>query len=267
LVFGLALSVASTVVLLPALSQPLGGEPSAGAGHAAEGGLLAALALTLAKVAGFIALMMLVGTRLFPRLLEQVARTGSRELFTLAAALGIAFGSAELFGVSFALGALFAGVIVNGPALSRRAARNTQPLQDAFAVLFFVSVGMLFDPAVLLRQPLQVLAVVAIVVVGKPLAALLIVLAFRRPLRTALTIAASLAQIGEFSFIPANLGLALDLLPAEGHGLILAAALLSITLNPPVFHLTDRLQRRPRALPVPHLPRRGRKRSGSALGR
>lgn len=305
LVFGLALSVASTVVLLraleqrgelqspdgrvavgwlvvedlvmvltlvllPALAHPLGGEPPAGAGHAADGGLLAALAVTLGKVAGFIALMMLVGTRLFPWLLEQVARTGSRELFTLAVvavALGIAFASAELFGVSFALGAFFAGVVVNGSALSRRAARNTQPLQDAFAVLFFVSVGMLFDPAVLLRQPLQVLAVVAIVVVGKSLAALLIVLACRRPLKTALTIAASLAQIGEFSFILANLGLVLDLLPSEGHGLILAAALLSITLNPLVFHLTDRLQRRPRALPVPHPSRRDRRRPRSALGR
>ena len=166
--------------------------------------------------------------------MERVASTNSRELFTLAvvaAAIGIGFGAAELFGLSFALGAFFAGVVVGESDHSHRAAAELQPLQDAFSALFFVAMGMLFDPTILVRQPLQVLAVVAVVVLGKSVAALLIVLLLRYPLDTALIIAASLAQIGEFSFILAELGIALRLLPAEGQSLIVASALLSIALN------------------------------------
>jgi CPA2 family monovalent cation:H+ antiporter-2 len=178
--------------------------------------------------------MLLVGARLLPWLLERVASTNSRELFTLAvvaAAIGIGFGAAELFGLSFALGAFFAGVVVGESDHSHRAAAELQPLEDAFSALFFVAMGMLFDPTVLARQPLQVLAVVAVIVLGKSAAALLIVLLLRYPLDTALIIAASLAQIGEFSFILAELGIALRLLPAEGQSLIVAGALLSIALN------------------------------------
>jgi CPA2 family monovalent cation:H+ antiporter-2 len=167
-----------------------------------------------------------------------VEKTGSRELFTLAVvalALGVAFGSAKLFGVSFALGAFFAGVVVNESDLSHRAARELQPLQDAFTVLFFVAVGMLFDPSILIRQPLRVLAVLAIVVIGKSLAAFGIVRALRGSTRTALVVSAALAQIGEFSFILSGLGVKLDLVPAEELNLIVAGALLSITFNPAVF--------------------------------
>ena len=223
------------LVLLPALAIPLGGSP----GEAAPTGSLAvAIAWTLAKVAAFIGVMFVVGRRAVPWLLERVARTGSRELFTLAVlaiALGIAVGAASLFGVSFALGAFFAGVVISESDLSTKAASDALPLQDAFAVLFFVAVGMLFDPMVLVRQPLRVVAVVLIVTIGKSLAALGIVLAFDRPLKTALTISASLAQIGEFSFILAALGLSLDLLPPEAQSLIVAGALISITLNPLMF--------------------------------
>ncbi len=282
LVFGLSLSVASTVVLLralesrgvleslngriavgwlvvedlvtvlvlvllPPLASWLGG--SAGdAAHAggADGNLLTTLGLTLGRVAVFIALMFVFGRRLFPWFLWQVARTGSRELFTLcviAVAVGIAYGSAELFGVSFALGAFFAGMVMRESDLSHRAASDSLPLQDAFSVLFFVSVGMLFDPQVLVREPVRVLAVLAIVIIGKSLAAFLIVLVFRYPLNTALTVSASLAQIGEFSFILAGLGISLGLLPVEGQSLILAVAILSIALNPVVFHGVEPLQR------------------------
>jgi CPA2 family monovalent cation:H+ antiporter-2 len=270
LVFGLALSVASTVVLLralterneldsengriavgwliiedlvtvlalvflPALAGTAAGEHSDGA-H--SGGLLMSFAITIGKVAVFMVLMLVGGKRLVPWLLAQVARTGSRELFTLAVlafALGIAFGSAYLFDVSFALGAFFAGVLLSESDLSHQAAADSLPLQDAFAVLFFVSVGMLFDPSILSREPGAVLAVLAIIVVGKSLAAFLIVLAFRYPIETALTVSAGLAQIGEFSFILAGLGVTLGLLPAEGRDLILAGALLSIALNSLVF--------------------------------
>lgn len=276
IVFGLALSVASTVVLLkaledrdavsssdgqiavgwlivedlvmvlalvllPALAGPLGGTPPPGA---ADTSLLLTLGWTLGKVALFALLMLVVGTRVIPWLLERVERTGSRELFTLgvlAIALGVAFGSAELFGVSFALGAFFAGVIVNGSDLSHRAAQQALPLQDAFAVLFFVSVGMLFDPSVLLESPLRVLATLLVIVVGKSVAAALIVLFFRRTTETAFRISASLAQIGEFSFILAGLGLSLGLLPPEGQSLIVAGALLSIVLNPFLFRAIDPL--------------------------
>jgi CPA2 family monovalent cation:H+ antiporter-2 len=174
-----------------------------------------------------------------------VERTGSRELFTLAVvtlALGVAFGSWKLFGVSFALGAFCAGVVVNASRLSDRAAADLQPLQDIFSVLFFVSVGMLFDPSILVRQPFQVLAAVAIIVMGKSMAAVGIVLALGRPMETALTVAAALAQIGEFSFILAGLGVSLGLLPEEGRNLILAGALLSITLNPLIFRAVSFLR-------------------------
>lgn len=275
LVFGLALSVASTVVLLRALEArgvlesmngriavgwlvvedlamvlvlvllpPLAGALDGGGATAAE--MLATLGATLGKVGLFIVLMLVVGKRIFPWLLWQVAKTGSRELFTLcviAAAIGIAYGSAALFGVSFALGAFFAGMVLRESELSHRAADESLPLRDAFSVLFFVSVGMLFDPAMLFEQPLRVLAVVAIIVLGKTVAAFLIVLAFRYPLNTALTVSASLAQIGEFSFILAGLGVALGLLPAEGLGLVLAGALISIALNPLVFGLIEPAQR------------------------
>jgi CPA2 family monovalent cation:H+ antiporter-2 len=264
LVLGLSLSVASTVVLLRALEAH--GRLNTGDGRIAVGWLIvedlvmvlavvllpalagpldglvslwATLGLTLGKVAVFVVLMLAVGTRLFPWLLKRVEATGSRELFTLAVvalALGVAFGSSELFGVSFALGAFFAGVVINESDLSHRVATDLQPLRDAFAVLFFVGVGMLFDPVIFARQPFQVLAVVVIIVVGKSLAALGIVLALRYPLRTALTVSAALAQIGEFSFILAGLGIRLNLMPTQGQSLIVAGALLSITLNPLLFY-------------------------------
>ena len=274
LMFGLALSVASTVVLLRALEDrglvstndgriaigwlivedlvmvlALVLLPAlVGPGHplskgAAPGGLWGAIGLTLGKVAAFVVLMLVVGGRIFPWLLKRVEKTGSRELFTLAVialSLGVAFGSAELFGVSLALGAFFAGMVVHESDLSHRAANELLPLQDSFGALFFVSVGMLFDPSVLVREPLRVLAVIGIIVVGKSLAALGIVLALRGSLRTALTVSAALAQIGEFSFILATLGVVLGLLHPESQSLIVAGALLSITVNPLVFNLVAR---------------------------
>jgi len=196
-------------------------------------------------VAAFVAIMLVIGRRFFPWVLWQVTRTGSRELFTLcviAAAVSIAYGSSKLFGVSFALGAFFAGMVLRESQFSHRAAEETLPLRDAFAVLFFVSVGMLFDPHVLIDKPLQVLAVVAIIVVGKSIAAAGLVLAFRYPLNTALTVSASLAQIGEFSFILAGLGMSLKLLPPEGNSLILAGALISIAINPLLFGAIEPIQ-------------------------
>jgi len=222
-----------TLVLLPALTGVLGGEVPDNSGS-----VWPAVGITIGKVVLFIGLMLIVGVRFFPWLLSQVEKTGSRELFTLAVialALGVAFGSAKLFGVSFALGAFFAGVVVNESDLSHRAASELQPLQDAFTVLFFVAVGMLFDPSILIRQPLQVLAVLAIVVVGKSLAAFGIVRALGGSMRTALVVSAALAQIGEFSFILSGLGVKLGLVPAEELNLIVAGALLSITFNPAVF--------------------------------
>ena len=293
LVFGLALSVASTVVLLRALEgrgelettdgkiavgwlivedlltvfalvllPPLAGflgENYTSADNAPAGGLFLTLALTVAKIAAFIALILAVGGRLLPWLLQRVARTASGELFTLAVvavALGIAFGAAELFGVSFALGAFFAGIVVNESDYSKQAARELQPLQNAFTVLFFVAVGMMFDPTILLRQPLQVLVVVGIVMIGKSLAAFLIVRGLRYPAHTGLTVSASLAQIGEFSFMLAGLGVSLGMLPAEGLSLIVAGALLSITLNPLAFRVSDALghRLRRRALPEGQQP-------------
>ena len=233
------LAMVLALVLLPAIATSVGGSSAGLAGSLGAGqGMGLAIGLTIAKVALFVLLALVVGTRVVPWLLMQVSRAGSRELFTLAVlaiALGIAFGSAKLFGVSFALGAFFAGVILSESELSHRAAEDSLPLQDAFAVLFFVSVGMLFDPSVLLREPLAVLGVVLVIVVGKSVAAFLIVLAFRYPIGTALTISASLAQIGEFSFILMGLGIALQLLPVESRDLILAGALISIALNPFVF--------------------------------
>ena len=184
--------------------------------------------------------MLVVGKRLLPWILWHVAKTGSRELFTLSvvsAAIGIAYGAAILFSVSFALGAFFAGMVMRESEFSHRAAEESLPLRDAFAVLFFVSVGMLFEPSILLSKPLSVLAVVAIIVLGKSIAAMVITLALRYPLNTALTVAASLAQIGEFSFILAGLGVSLGILPAEGMSLILAGALISIAINPLVFSI------------------------------
>src|SRR6516164_3884292 len=211
-----------TLVLLPALAGVMGGQLPDNS-HSGNGSVWPVLGITIGKVVVFIGLMLVAGVRFFPWLLSKVERTGSRELFTLAVvalALGVAFGSAKLFGVSFALGAFFAGIVINESDLSHRAANDLLPLQDAFGVLFFVAVGMLFDPKILVRQPLQVLAVLGIIMVGKSLAALGIVLALRRPFSTALTVSAALAQIGEFSFILASMGIALGLLPQEGQSLI-----------------------------------------------
>jgi len=225
------------LVLLPALAPMLVADPASTASNASAG-LLDTVGMTLLKVGAFIAFMMLVGRRLLPKALWWVARTGSRELFTLAvvaAAVGVAFGAAKLFDVSFALGAFFAGMMLRESEFSHRAAEESLPLRDAFAVLFFVSVGMLFDPAVIWQQPLKLLLVVAIILVGKTLAAVALVLAMRYPLGTALTVGVSLAQIGEFSFILAGLGVSLKLLPAEGQSLVLAGALISIGLNSALF--------------------------------
>jgi CPA2 family monovalent cation:H+ antiporter-2 len=230
------LATVLVLVLMPPLAGVLGGPVAASAGDATP--LWQTIGWTLLEISAFIAVMLIAGRRFLPWLLWQAVRTGSRELFTLtviAAAISIAYGAAALFSVSFALGAFFAGMVLRESEFSHRAAEESLPLRDAFSVLFFVSVGMLFDPAVLLRHPLQVLGVVAIIVVGKSVAAMALVLALRYPLNTALTVAASLAQIGEFSFILAGLGVSLGLLPAEGMSLVLAGALISIAINPFVF--------------------------------
>lgn len=279
LVFGLALSVASTVVLLRALEgrgllesvngriavgwlvvedlvmvlalvllpalAGLDGNPDAHGAAATTRPLWLALLLTLGKVAAFVVLMLVGGRKLFPWLLWQVARTGSRELFTLcviAAAVSIAFLAGVLFDVSFALGAFLAGMVLRESELSYRAAEESLPLRDAFAVLFFVSVGMLFDPRILIEQPLMVAAVVAVIIVGKTLAASALVLLLRYPLNTALTVSAGLAQIGEFSFIIAALGVSLNVLPQQGQNLILAGAIISIALNPLIFQAIEPAQ-------------------------
>ncbi|MBX5200911.1 YbaL family putative K(+) efflux transporter [Rhizobium sp. NZLR1] len=288
LVFGLALSVASTVVLLKALQErrlvetergriavgwlivedlamvlalvlipaaaSIGGEGHAPVEPLSAGlnrllgldlGIGGMIAMTLVKVALFVALMLAFGRKLIPWTMHRIAHTGSRELFrlgVLAIALGVAFGAAKLFGVSLALGAFFAGMVLAESELSHRAAQESLPLRDAFAVLFFVSVGMLFDPNILIDKPLPILATIFIIVIGKSVAALLIVLAFKKPLSTALTISASLGQIGEFSFILAALGVELGLLPEEGRDLILAGAIISIILNPLLFFLCDRVR-------------------------
>ena len=236
------LATVLVLVLLPPLAGMLGSETAAGGDGASLG---MTIAKTLLQVAAFIGLMMVVGRKVIPWLLWQVAGTGSRELFTLsvvAAAIGIAYGAAHLFSVSFALGAFFAGMVMRESEFSHRAAEESLPLRDAFSVLFFVSVGMLFEPAILVEQPLRVLVVVAIIMLGKTLAALALVLLFRYPLNTALTVAASLAQIGEFSFILAGLGQALGLMSSEGMSLVLAGALISIALNPVMFSCIDPLR-------------------------
>lgn len=278
IVFGLSLSVASTVVLIKALEnrgilESMNGRIAVGwlvvedlvlvlvlvllppfavlmggeAPTTETGGtnVLASMGITLGKVAVFIGLMLVIGRRAFPWLLWQVARTGSRELFTLcvvAAAVGVAYGAGTLFGVSFALGAFFAGMVLRESSLSYRAAEESLPLRDAFSVLFFVSVGMLFNPMILIEEPVKVVIVLAIIMLGKSIAALFIVLAFRYPLHTALTVSASLAQIGEFSFILVGLGQSLGLLSKDGQSLVLAGALISIAFNPLVFGLITPLQ-------------------------
>ncbi|WP_374251695.1 YbaL family putative K(+) efflux transporter [Xanthobacter sp.] len=265
------LAMVLALVLLPALSGALGGRTVTtgtidwlGLG----GDVWTTLAVTLVKVAGFVVLMLVVGRRVIPWIMHWVAHIGSRELFRLAVlaiALGVAFGSAKLFGVSFALGAFFAGMVLSESPLSHRAAEETLPLRDAFAVLFFVSVGMLVDPSIVVKSPVSLLVTVLIVLVGKSLAAFLIVRAFGYGNSTALTISASLAQIGEFSFILVALGVDLQLLPAEGRDLILAAAIISILANPFFFLVLDRYRARhaplrpekaaaPAPKPVPELP-------------
>jgi CPA2 family monovalent cation:H+ antiporter-2 len=229
------------LVLIPALAGALDG------GGGSTGGIWKALAITLAKVVAFVVFMLVVGRKAIPWILERTAGTGSRELFTLAVlaiAMGVAFGSAELFGVSFALGAFFAGMLLNESEFSHQAAQDSLPMRDAFAVLFFVSVGMLFDPNILVQHPWQVLATTLIIVFGKSAAAYVIVRAFGHPNSTALTISTSLAQIGEFAFIIAGLGLTLGILPKDGHSLVLAGALISIMLNPILFMALDRWQAR-----------------------
>jgi CPA2 family monovalent cation:H+ antiporter-2 len=277
LTFGLALSVASTVVLLralqerriintergriavgwlivedlvmvlalvllPALVPLLDGSVASATSYGLQD-IAKTIAFTIAKVAAFVVIMLVVGRRVIPWVLHYVAHSGSRELFRLAVlsiALGCAYGATQFFDVSFALGAFFAGMILSESALSQQAASETLPLRDAFAVLFFISVGMLFDPGILLRDPLSVLATVAIILVAKSVAALAIVRAFGRPWGTAATIAVSLAQIGEFSFILAGLGVTLGLMPEHGRELILAGAIISILLNPMLFFALDR---------------------------
>ena len=233
------------LVLMPALAGMMGGESiDPASGEPVRGSVGAVLIMTVAKVGTFMALMLLVGRRVIPWILGRVAALGSRELFTLcvlAIALGVAFGSAALFGVSFALGAFFAGMLLAESEFSQEAAAETLPLRDAFAVLFFVSVGMLFDPRFLIDHALEVLAVVAIVVLGKSAAAYAIVRLFGKPHATALTISAALAQIGEFSFILAALGVTLEIIPETARDLILAGALISIILNPMIFSLLDKL--------------------------
>ena len=277
IIFGLALSVASTVVLLRALESGRMLDSERGriaigwlivedlamvlalvlvpalagsTGDEASGGLGMALLATMAKVGGFVALMLIVGRRVLPWVLERVAGTGSRELFTLcvlACAMGIAFGAAELFGVSFALGAFFAGMLLNESPHGHKAAEDSLPLRDAFAVLFFVSVGMLFDPAILIEHPLEVLETLAIIMVGKSLAAWAVVRMLGKSNEIALTIAASLAQIGEFSFILIGLGVSLELMTPEARDLVLAGAILSIMLNPLVFAVLARRRARAEA--------------------
>ena len=274
-VFGLALSVASTVVLVRALQDhhiletsrgriavgwlvvedlamvlalvllPALATVTAGDGVPASR-IVFYLLVTLAKVSVFVAIMLVVGRRVIPWLMHHTAHTGSRELFRLAVyaiALGVAFGAAKLFGVSFALGAFFAGMVMGESYLSQQATEEAMPLRDAFAVLFFVSVDMLLNPMVFVDAPLALLATVAIIVVGKSVAAWLIVRAFGHSNSTALTIAASLAQIGQFSFILIGLGMELNMVPREARDLVLAGAIISIVLNPLAFIAMERLRR------------------------
>jgi CPA2 family monovalent cation:H+ antiporter-2 len=238
------LAMVLTLVLLPALAGMAGG--TGGEAAAQSGGHLAWLiALTLVKIAIFLGIVSYLGPRVVPWILQQAARSGSHELFTLsvlAVSLGIAYGAATLFGISFALGAFCAGVVLSNTELSHRAAEESLPLQHAFAVVFFVSVGMLFDPGILVKHPLEVAAVLFIILLGKSIAAFLIVQGLGYPVGTALTVSASLAQIGEFSFILAGLGITLGIFPAEGRDLILAGALLSLAINPVTFAAVNPVQ-------------------------
>ncbi|MEX2148771.1 MAG: YbaL family putative K(+) efflux transporter [Steroidobacteraceae bacterium] len=276
IIFGLALSVASTVVLLRALEErglvtsergriaigwlivedlamvlvlvllPVLGDwlgPGDGGATPDARAIALAIGITFAKVAGFVVLILVVGRRVIPWVLHSVAQ--QRELFRLAVlaiALGVAFGAAKLFGVSFALGAFFAGIVLGESQMSHRAAEDTLPLREAFAVLFFVAVGMLFDPSIVLREPVALLGALFIVLVGKSVAAFVIVLLFRHPIGVAMTIAASLAQIGEFSFILIGLGMSMGILPEQGRDLVLATAMISIILNPFAFGLSRRVE-------------------------
>lgn len=231
------------LVLLPPLASVLGSTTALAADTKP---LWMTIGQTLLQVSAFIALMLIVGRRVLPWLLWQVARTGSRELFTLsvvASAIGIAYGASALFSVSFALGAFFAGTVMRESEFSHRAAEESLPLRDAFSVLFFVSVGMVFNPLILIEQPIRVLGVVATIILGNSLAAGALVIALRYPLSTALSVAASLGQIGEFSIILAGLGLSLGLLPAEGMSLILAGVLISIALNSLLFAAIEPFRR------------------------
>ncbi|ARP81301.1 potassium transporter Kef [Bordetella genomosp. 8] len=237
------LAMVAALVLIPALSGVLGGREDNGANTS----LWMILSLTALKVAAFVVVMLVIGRRVIPWLLERVVYTGNRELFrlgVLACALGIAYGATALFDVSFALGAFFAGMVMAESEFSQRAADESLPLRDAFSVLFFVSVGMLFDPMVLIRDPWGVLGTFLIIVVGKSIASYVIVRAFRHPKLTALTISASLAQIGEFSFILAGLGVSQEILPKAGQDLVLAGAILSILANPLLFNALDRYRSR-----------------------
>ncbi|HUG03493.1 MAG TPA: YbaL family putative K(+) efflux transporter [Steroidobacteraceae bacterium] len=296
IIFGLALSVASTVVLLRALEErglvtsergriaigwlivediamvlvlvllPVLGDwlgPDDGAAAPDARAIAIAIGITLAKVAGFVALILVVGRRVIPWVLHSVAQ--QRELFRLAVlaiALGVAFGAAKLFGVSFALGAFFAGIVLGESEMSHRAAEDTLPLREAFAVLFFVAVGMLFDPSIVLREPVALLGALFIVLIGKSVAAFVIVLLFRHTVGVAMTIAASLSQIGEFSFILIGLGLTMGILPEQGRDLVLATAMISIILNPFAFGLSRRVE--------PHIEARVKwrgRRGAAAIGR
>jgi monovalent cation:H+ antiporter-2, CPA2 family len=247
------LAMVFALVLLPALASVFG--EGQGAGHGIGiGGVFATLGLTVLKVGAFVAVMLLVGRRVIPWVLERVAGTGSGELFTLcvlAVAMGVAFGAAELFGVSFALGAFFAGILLNESEFGHKAANDSLPMRDAFAVLFFVSVGMLFDPSIVVERPWLVLATFLIIIVGNASVALLIVSVLRLPRLTGLTVAVSLSQIGEFSFILASLGVDMKVLTPDARDLILAGALLSIVANPVLFALLDRWEARQAALAGP----------------
>jgi monovalent cation:H+ antiporter-2, CPA2 family len=294
LIFGLALSVASTVVLLRAMQErrlletnrgkiavgwlvvedivivvalviipPLAELMLQGPGEAdpsspfTQRDIWTTLTITLGQVGAFVALMLVVGRRVIPWILHYVAHTGSRELFrlsVLAIALGVAYGATSLFGISFALGAFFAGMMLHESPLSQRAAEESLPLRDAFAVLFFVSVGMLFDPSIVLTHPLALAVTVFVILFGKSIVAFFIVRAFGHPVRTAVTISASLAQIGEFSFILASLGVVLQILPEEGRDLILAGALISIFANPVFFYAIDRYLPAPKTKPLTQPP-------------
>ena len=244
------LAMVLALVLIPAVSGMLGGtEQVADGGEVPEaaqiliGPIAAALLWTLVKVAAFVVIMLVIGSRVIPAVLHHTAHTGSRELFRLGVltiALGTAFGSAEMFGVSLALGAFFAGMVMARSTLASRAAMETLPLRDAFAVLFFVSVGMLFDPSVILRDPLGVLLTVTVILVVKSLAAYGIVRAFGWSKPVAITIAASLAQIGEFSFILISMGAQFGIVPASAQDLVVAGALVSILVNPLLFRAAGR---------------------------